>query len=182
MTKSIPFIVFITLVSCSGIKQEDNTDDYYSTEVDTSYSYTDRTEIDGITRTIYNKHKSSSFSGDNIRYVSLSNKSYSRYASHKTDNSFMIFVMDNDSEPITLHFINENELLDFFSKVDSLKVGEELNERKKTKHYSISKGEDEILVKQWSILWSDWSDEIKFSTIEYSGIKDAYTKFLNEKN
>lgn len=172
MIKSIPFIVFITLVSCSGIKQDDNTEDYYSTEVDTSYSYTDRTEIDGITRTIYNKHKSSSFSGDNIRYVSLSNKS---------DNSFMIFVMDNDSEPITLNFINENELLDFFSKVDSLKVGEELNERKKTKHYSISKGEDEILVKQWSIVWSDWSDEIKFSTIEYLGIKDAYTKFSNEK-
>jgi hypothetical protein len=75
----------------------------------------------------------------------------------------------------SLQFINEDELLDFFSKVDSLDLGKELNERKKTKHYVISKGEDKILIKQWSN--GKMGKEVELSNEEYSGIKDSYNKF-----
>ena len=167
---SITYILLITLVGCSGVIKDDNKENYYSTEVDTSYNYADRTKIESVTRKIYSKFITSSLSGDLIRSVRLSNSFY------KKENSFMIWESGKDIlDAASLQFINEDELLDFFSKVDSLDLGKELNERKKTKHYVISKEEDKILIKQWSN--GKMGKEVELSTEEYSGIKDSYNKF-----
>ena len=171
--KKLLYIVLITLVGCSGVNKGDNKENYYSMEVDTSYSYVDRTKIESVTREIYSKFITNSLSGDHIRSVSLSNSFY------KKENSFMILESGKDIlDAASLHFRNENELLDFFSKVDSLDLGKELNERKKTKHYVISKGEDKILIKQWSN--GRMGEEVELSIEEYSGIKESYNKFSKE--
>ena len=167
-------LALIALAGCADTKQSDNNDNYYSTKVDTSYSAVDRTKIEGVRRMIYNKAITSSFSGKSERIVSLTN------STKENENSFMIWECDDDlADASSLHFKNEDELLDFFSKVDALNVGEELEERKKTKHYFIAKGEENIEIKVWKEI-SAWGKMAKLSSEEYLGIKDAYTKFSNE--
>jgi hypothetical protein len=169
------FVCSVALVSCSELNQNGNSDNFYSNEVDTFYSSTDRTKIDGISRDIYYKMENNSFDGKLVKLVGL------HISLFKKDHSLMLRTMDKDNVSVALHFDNKDELQDLFSKVDTLKVGEELNERKKTTHYIISKEEKRIVIQQWRNPIGGMSDRVKLSLSEYTGIKDAYNKYLSEQ-
>tara|TARA_Y100001968_G_C19336582_1_gene707216 strand:+ start:24 stop:572 length:549 start_codon:yes stop_codon:yes gene_type:complete len=181
--KKILFVLFccVALIGCSEFNQNETSGDFYSTEVDTSYSYTDRTKIEGIKRTIYDKRETNSFDGTLVRAVGLQKSLF------KKEQSLMLSIIEGqDIKSLkttnkVLHFDDEDELKDFFSKVDTLKIGEELNERKKTTHYIISKEEKRIVIQQWRNPIGGMSDRVKLSLKEYVGIKDAYNKFANEQ-
>lgn len=172
MKKLILLALVLSLTSCQdSFKEPEN---YYSTKVDTTYSSVDRTVITGISRKIYAKR----YPNNSKKYRAVSLSLYLK------DNTLSILERDESYTYRGIWFKNKEELIDFFSKVDSLKLGQELNERKKTVHYEISKKEKkqygrDIKVRQFL---SHGKYDIELSNEEYFGIKEAYTKFMNESN
>lgn len=169
-------ILTVALFSCNSTTNGAYSDtNFYSVKVDTSYNLSDRTIIDEINRYIYLKK-----SKDATKSLSLSKKT-----KVNSDNSkFTIIKIDatdiNDIESSILSFKSEEEVQQLFNKIDSIEDGKSLNERKKTKHYEITKYNSTIEIKQFdgSI---NIEKKVSLTTLEYDGIKASFKKYLLEE-
>ena len=167
--------IAILLVSCGETsKNASEKSDYYSTKIDTSYSVSSRTKIYKISRRIYAKT-----SGDAKHSLTLSTDleggdDFMKYYIVKVDASDL-----KDLKTSSLAFKNVAEFETFFSKIDTLDIGKSLTERKKTKHYEITKGKYLIDIQQFN-RDINIPNKMKLSNSEYKGIKSSFEKYLLE--
>ena len=185
MKKTLVLVLILTLFfSCKEpTNNEQSNIDHYSTKVDTTYSQFDRTKIDQINRTIYSNNSETNYYHKTLE---LTTEFYDNNSRKKKILTFDIVKSTfsvkeskiNKFEIIT--FKNENELTEFFAKVDSVKVDGKLEERKKVTHYDINKLKELILISKYNRGSELNKNSIVFSTDEYEGIKEAFNKYKQE--
>lgn len=173
--KNIIFLLLpILFLGCANQKENELKQiDFYSTKVDTLYSLSDRTKIDEIKRFIYDKKINDGKYGLNL-HTELKKGKPTSFALVK-----VIFKKDLSSEAYALTFKNIAEVKSLFSKIDSLKVGNQLKERKKVKHYEIDKTSSSIHIKQFATS-VDIPFEMYLRNIEFEGLKMALERFEKE--
>lgn len=170
------FLFVLFFFSCEKNTKNNTVEDYYSTKLDTTYDIFDRTKIDRIDRSIYLKE-------NEFKHLYSSLELYNTLGT----NDFFISESKFNSKEANSNLVNllifrsAQEIESMFQKIDSVEVGKNLNERKKTKHYEISKSE-------WKIKITQFTDELDFGNRmwldyeEYDGIKSAYFKYKSENN
>jgi len=167
------------LIGCDYNKNSIKEKNYTFNKIDTTYSLTDRTKIDKITRYIYLERISLKNGNKSLSLSTTLNEKDSKFYLIKTH------ISHKKGEKIktnsqSLSFNNIEEIKEMFNKIDSLNVGEELKERKKTIHYEINKISSNIHISQFtgSI---DIPNTLSLSIIEFERLKVSLDEYLKEE-
>jgi hypothetical protein len=172
-------LALFTLIGCDYNKNSIKEKNYTFTKIDTTYLLTDRTKIDKITRYIYLERTSFKNGNKSLSLSTTLNEKDSKFylISASVFKSKENKIMTNSQ---ILSFNNIEEIKEMFNKIDSLNVGEELKERKKTKHYEIKKNNSNIHISQFtgSI---DIPNTLSLSIIEFERLKVSLDEYLKEE-
>jgi hypothetical protein len=178
------FYLFIVLplfilIGCDYNKNSIKEKNYTFNKIDTTYLLTDRTKIDKITRYIYLERTSFKNGNKSLSLSTTLNEKDSKFYLIKTH------ISRKKGEEIeinteSLSFNNIEEIKEMFNKIDSLNVGDELKERKKTKHYEIKRYSSSIYISQFtgSI---NIPNRLSLSIIEFERLKVSLDEYLKEE-
>lgn len=170
-------ILILAIVSCNKTTNNSQSkNEFYSIKIDTSYSLSDRTKIEEIKRYIYLKQSTKATKSLSLSKIIKGNSKDFKFTIIKIDATDI-----QEVESSILSFKNEEELQQLFLKVDSVEEGKSLKERKKTKHYEITKYNNTIEIEQFNSSINK-SNKITLTTLEYDGLKAAFEKYALEES